>query len=644
VRVKPSTANDVARSSNIGLLTLILSTACSLCTGPNLLAQVGERPLQLSGFGGFGVEHTGIQDSDGTSVHTSERDLFGELGLTGSGYLYDPRFISFSGSAVWDGGDVTVDQAGTHNSGLLYNGTLSFLSDRSFPFGIYFSRARLNTGDTLEPPFTNTYTTYGINGQIRKPWLPSIAYNVGANDSANEVVNGQTFYSKSRFADVTATQRVNGWDMRLSDNYWRLSSDFTSTLDSLNTLSYETAKSFGDRVRLDLSAFRSTYDLKSTDNEGASSTNSDVFLASANLTWKNTSKLDSYYFANYSRNAINSALLLTDVTGAGGLPLAFNPQSVTSSSGTGGAGASYRATSDITLSSSVSYTDNGLSSQDLASLSAAARATVATDSLTTTAGYDYHAHLSRLGFENGVYLIWSHYALASGNGESSMGYNWFSTLSGGDPRLVRASVTYRSSDQANPVFFNLLETHDQHVLVKLDSNHFRAISLSGLGEYGTTSLFANGYHINLDTYNYQLSGTLRTLSLSAARGISNSAEALFGSSSILFQSGGSTGGVPISGALLNPLLLSDINFTRLSAIWRTSRKLQMESHYWRANYVFSFSGPTNNRTRQFDVDAQYQFGRFTLIGGYVKADSSAFDFTNRLGRYFFRVRFPFKIL
>ncbi len=640
--MKPLTVNQVDLSSNSRLSTLILLAACGLCTG-NLLAQVGERPLELSGFAGLGIEHIGIQDSDGTSVKTSERDLFGELGLTGNGYLYDPRFISFSASALYDGGDVTVDQAGTHNSGLLYSGNVSFLSDRSFPFGIYFSRARLNTGDTLVAPFTDTYTTYGINGQIRKPWLPAISYNVGANDSSNEIINGQTFYSRSRFADVTATRRVEGWDMRLSDNYWRLSSDFTSTLDSLNTLSYDAAKSFGDRVHLNLSAFRSSYNLKSNDNEGPSSNNSDVFLASANLTWKNTSKLDSYYFADYSRNAINSALLLSESTGAVGLPLAFNPENVTSSSETGGAGADYRPTSDITLSSSAAYTNNGLSSQDLASLSVAEQNSVVTSSLTTTSGYDYH-HNAKLGFEMGAYLIWSHYALANGNGESSLGYNWFETLSGGDPRRVRASVTYGSSDQANPVFFNLLSTHDQHVVVKLDSNHFRAISLSALGEYGTTSLSANGYHINLDTYNYQLTGTVRTLSLSAARGRSNSAEALFGSNSILFQSGGSTGGVPISGSLLNPQLLSAIDFTRVTALWRATRNLQVESHYWRANYAFNFLGATNNTTRQLDVDAQYQFGRFTLIGGYVKADSSVLDFTDRLGRYFFRVRFPFHIL
>jgi len=618
--------------------------ACSLCTGPNLLAQAGEQPLQLSGFGGFGVEHTGIRDSDGTSVYTGEQDLFGELGLNASGYLYDPRFISFSASALYDGGDVTVDQTGTHNTGLLYNGSFAFLSDRSFPFGIYFSRERLNTGDTLVPPYSDTYTTYGIDGQIRKPSLPAISYNLGANESADEVVNGQTLYSRTRFADVAATQRIAGWDMRLSDNYWRLTTDFTSTRDSLNTLSYNAARSFGDRVRANLSAFSSTYNLQSNDNQGASSTKSNVFLASANLSWKNTSKLDSYYFADYSRNAINSPLLLSQSTGATGLPLAFNPQNATSNSGTAGAGANYHATSDLTLSSSVSYTNNGLSSQDLASLSAAALATVFTSSLSTTVGYDYHAHGSKLDYDNGFYLIWSRYAVASGGSEASLGYNWFDTLSGGDPRRVRASVTYRTSDQANPVFFNLLETHDQDVAVKLDSNHFRAISLSALGDYGTTGLFANGYHISLDTYNYELTGTLRTLSLSAGRGISNSAEALFGSNSVLFQPGGSTGGVPISGSLLNPLLLSDIDFTRVSAIWRTSRKLQIESHYWRAKYAFNFLGATNNSTRQFDVDAQYQFGRFTLLGGYVKADSSAFDFNDRLGRFFFRIRFPFHIL
>ena len=623
-------------------MTLILLTVCGLGTG-NLRAQVAERPLQLDGFGGFGIQHTGIRDSDGASVYTGERDLFGEMGLTGNGYLYDPRFISFSGSAIYDGGDITVDQAGTHNSGLLYNGSLSFLPDRSFPFGIYFSRERLNTGDTLVAPFTNIYSTYGINGRIRKTWLPAISYNVGANNSANQVVTGQTIDSKTRFADVTATQQVDGWDMRLSDDYWRLSSGFTSELDSLNTLAYDAAKSFGDRVRLNLSAFRSTYDLKNLGSEEPSSANSDVLTASANLTWKNTSKLDSYYFADYSRNAINSELLLAGSTGATSLPLAFNPANTTTSAETGGAGANYHATPDVTLSSSVFYTNNGLSSQDIASLSAAEQNSVVTDSLATTTGFDFH-HTAKLGYEMGAYLIWDRYALASGKSDSALGYNWFDTLSGGNARRVHASVTYRSSDQANPVFFNLVSTHDQHVIVKLDSNHFRAVSLSALGDYGTTSLSANDYHIHLDTYNYQFTGTLRTLSLSAARGVSNSAEALFGSNSILFQTGGSTGAVPISGSLLNPQLLADIDFTRVSALWRASRKLQVEGHYWRANYIFNFLGSTNNNTRQFDVDAQYEFGRFTLIGGYIKGDSNALDFANRVDRYFFRVRFPFHIL
>jgi len=641
--VKELTTRGVNPRSNIRLTALLLFVACNLGTG-DLLAQQAERPLELNGFGGFGFEHTGTTAADGKSFSTSERDLFGELGLNANGYLYDPRFINFSGSAIYDGGDVTVDQSGTHNSGLLYNGSLSFLPDRSFPFAIYFSRARLNTGDTIVPPFTNTYTTYGINGQVRKPGLPAISYNAGANDSANEVVSGQTLDSRSRFADVSATERVDGWDMRLSDDYWRLSSDFTSERDSLNTLSYDATRSFGNGMHLNLSAFRSTYNLTTNGSQGLSSTNSDVLLASANLTWQNTPKLDSYYFADYSRNAINAALLLGESTGGGSLPLAFNPANVTSSSGTGGAGVNYRATSDLTLSSSASYTNNGLSSQDLATLSPSELKSVVTNSLTATSGFDYHTRMEKIGYESGFYLIWNRYALASGGSDSSIGYNWFDTLSGGDARRVHASVTYRNSEQSNPVFFNVFETNDQHVIVKLDSNHFRAISLSALGDYGTTSLSSNGYHVSLDTYNYQFTGTLRTISLSAARGRSNSTEALFGSNSILFEQGGSTGGVPISGSLLNPLLLSNIDFTRVSAIWRTTRRLQMESHYWRANYAFNFLGATNNNERQFDVDAQYQFGRFTLVGGYVNANSSALNFTDRVNRYFFRIRFPFHLM
>jgi hypothetical protein len=607
-----------------------------------LRAQTDQPALRLSGFGGLGFGRTSIHSGD--LWDSRYRDLSSEFGLSGSGFLYDPRFANYTLSTIWDGNNTAIDQGSARSNGLNFNGSLNFLPQRSFPFGFYFSRSRSDASGSLLPALTNSTSLWGFRGELKQPKLAHFTYNLGAGKSENDVVGGAVFYTRHRFANLNATRKLFGWDVRVGNNYLKTISSFANFLDRNNTLSADASRSFNERVRAGFGASRSTFEFR--DLAGDNQADSAVTLVYGNLNWAHTDKLESFYSFNATENAVNTLRIASRASGDSLGRLPFNDLSLDSSSQTLSSGLNYRPVENLSLNANLNYSHNGLPEASLGALSEDARRVLATDVLNAGVAGSYLRRVGGFNWHSGAGLDWQRFSLLAGEPDSGLGYRLDQGLSGGDVRRLRYSFGYRYNRRSNPIFFNVVTTRDHRGTLKLDSHYFGFVLLQGLAEIGTTKLDLAGSAIDLDTSNYMLSATFpaRRLSVFASRGVSSSGERLFNPDSILFQPGGSTGSVPLPGSLLNPLVYSDVMSRRVGLNWRVRPNLQIESRYSANQYVFLFLNSTENRYRQFDTTVQYKFGRFTMALGYGRASGQAARFEQQVNRLFFRVRFPFHIL
>jgi len=120
----------------------VLTGALVVCSGAALFAQGPIHISRVNGFGGFGFGRTGI--SSANLFNSTYQDLSSELGLDATGSLYDPRLVGYNFASFWDGNNTSVDQGRARSNGLSFNGNLSFLPERPFPFAVYFSRSHSN--------------------------------------------------------------------------------------------------------------------------------------------------------------------------------------------------------------------------------------------------------------------------------------------------------------------------------------------------------------------------------------------------------------------------------------------------------------------------------------------------------------------
>ena len=642
-RARPTKAMDRSYFRCLKVKRLVaLAIAWSCLAGSPLFAQGSRHSLRLNGWGGFGFGYTNTESGDGQLFGSSSRDLFGEFGVEAGGFLYDPRLLNYTFSSFWDGNNTSIDQGSALSRGLSFNGSLSFIPERSFPFTFYFSRSHSSNSGSLIPPYSTNNSLWGLRGELRKPRLALISYNLGLGKSENDLPTGEAFNTKQRFANLTATRKLFGWDLQLGEDYLRSSSTFSSFLQRNNTLSFRAGRDYGGRIRVDLGASYSAFAFRNL--RSGSSSDSSVTLVDGSLLWKHTEKLDSSYSFSISRNAVNALRILTSANGEPGIPLPFNAQVADTTTESFAAGANYRPTSRWSFNGHFNYSHNGLPEAALASLPPSARNAFTTSLLNLGGGYSYRRKVWKLDYHNAGSVSWQHFSLASGGDDSGVGFTLENGASGGDLRQARFSASYRYSRRSNPIFFNVVTNSDHRVNLKLETARWSMFVLQAIAEIGKGRLELAGSNLDVDVRNFMLSASRRRLTIYASHSASSSEELFFGPGSILFQPGGSTGRLALPAPLLNPLIFSDVTSDRVGVNWRPRNNLQIEGRYSRSRYDFVSLNELENRFRQFDITVQYKFGRFTMLGGYGRGSAEAARFNRHLDRVLFRVRFPFHIM
>ena len=605
--------------------------------GTTLFAQDPFHLTNLNGFGGFGFNRTAIESAG--PVRTSYLDLLGELGLSAEGSFYDPRLAGYSLSTSWDDNNTSLNQGSSHVNGLNYNGNISFLPERSCPFSFYFSQNHTNTVSSLIPAYRLLYSIRGIRGDIKGLRLAKISYNFGTSSSENDYTNGPLFKTRQRFADLAATRKLAGWDLRISDDYYRTEGNYAVLSSGYNRLDFTANHNYGDKFLISLGASDSTFSVKSPGQP--TSSDSSVLSTYGNATVRHTERLTSTYHFAFSRSAENTLAFLGQATG---IPVPANAASLNPSTVSAGTDLIYRVTDRLTVNGGLSYMHSGIVAG--AANPSTTQVYATTGVLSPNVGYGYFRKIWKLNFTNEGALNWQRYTLVNQTSQSGLGYDFDNQVQGGNVRKLRFTLSQRLDKRTNPFFFTITQSSDMRAALGLESEYFRFVDLRGLADVGTTTLDLFGSHLNVDTSQYMASATFpkRKLSISASRSVSNSLEQFFGPDSILFQPGGSTGAAPIPMDLLSPSVVSNAIAQRVMLTWRPRPNLEIQSSYNNNHLLFALRNPFENVYNEFDTIVSYKFGRFTIYAGYGRARIETLPSYNMTNRIFFRVRFPFHIL
>lgn len=614
---------------------LLAIAAWVLLAATPALAQQQHWGLHLNGWGGFGFNWA---NSSTEQMDNLYRDLGGDISLDASGFVYDPRLVTFDTIFSWNRLNSSLTQGNSGSSGWNLSTGLSFLSERSFPFTVFYSRTNQNAESDLFPLYTTINTQWGIRGSFKRPGsLGNFFYNFTNGSNRSDLSDGAAIETRYRNLSVSWNRPLKGWDLHAGADFNRLNNDSLVYSQNTRTFTFDAGRNFGERLRLDTNFMHSRFSFQD-ENSGSSDTG--VTTAVANLTWKHTSKLDSYYSAAVSLNGVN-AIRLESETGGGSNPLPFSPIVSNSSAQNIGAGMTYRATENLTLQAAAGFSHNSL--PGLTNLTLEQQSSLTTGVMNAGGGYSYRHTLKKLLFHSSGTVALQRYSMLNGlNYGSGVGYSLENGLSGGNPRTLRFSGSFRLAHRNNPVFFNASSTTDTALSGHLDTQRLKLFQISLTANYSMTDLELVGSKLNLTRTSYTVMATRPKLSLYYSRTSSNGNERFF--SLLPLQTPQARAQAAIVPDPLLRFVATELSGQRLGVVWRPKSNLLVEGRYDDSDYVFTQLGGTESRYKHFDVLATWKVGRFTVFGGFGHLSNATQTFGQDTNRVYVRVRFPFHIL
>ena len=620
----------------------IAVVALGLLALPAMAQNPSRFVLHMNGWSGFGFGYTNSTWGD---LGDSYQNLNTDFGVSANGYLYDPRLVDYDVAVAFDRGSFAVDQGSSSTNGLNVNGNLSFLPDRSFPFSVYFSRTNSGYNSDLVTPYNDVQKLWGFRGAIKNLPVGVVNYNFASGETDSTVTGGPTYQDRYRTGDVSLTRNLWGWQLRVGDDYnWSTNniSDFTQ---SNNTILADASRTFHDRIRLDVNQLYSTYSFQ---QPGSTQSDNSTMALNANMSWKHTEKLDSYYSFSFAHNAVNELALLTTINNVAN-PFPFNPLVSDTTTENFGAGASYRMRPNLTLGASFGFSHN--SAPEAGSLAPSVLPSVTTGSMNAGGSVSYRRKLWKLMYStSSVVMLQRFTTLANTNLGSGLGFSFDNGISGGDVRRLHFTASYRYSHRSNPVFFNASTTTDNLATGQVETAFFRFARLQAMADYGTTEIDLFNSNLKLHRASFMVMASRSQLSVFFARNSSSSNDRFFGPDSLLVQQEqqqNSSQQQNLIPPFFNPLVLTEVSSTRMGVVWHPRTNLQVEGRYAKYSDVFLLPQQTAYNYSQIEVLASYKFGRFTMYGGYGHATSLGgltTTFNQSTNRILFTVRFPFHIM
>jgi hypothetical protein len=603
--------------------------------------------LNVNGTAGLGMDY----NTSSTNGGESQNNLgwYRDFGFTGTGFVYDERLLLYNlGVSLGHNNNDNLVSTSTADY-LEYNGNFNFLSERDFPFSIYFSRASNSNGTALFPVVTTLSDRYGIQGAYHHPGRPNLFYNLSREYTRQESDVAQIPSTGSSNGQITGTYKLDGWDLRGAATYLRQSlGGFVETatpnvIATNTTFEGDVSRQFGLDKRLDFTALHSTFHDPTISGLGSGNTSLNVLYD-----WRLNKKLQTSYFANYTQTNTNVVQVLEQTTGQPGPDLPYNPSSLSTDSYGAGTRVNYQLFPSLMVHGDMAYNHINFSEQQLA-LTDPNTPTILTDgNISFGGGYNFHHKLWKFMYTSDGTVSNQRYTYVGGDVTDARNWSFTNGISGGDVRTVRYSASGGYSHRSSPLLFVLATTDILNAEARAETNRFDFVRFSGSFQLTHETFDLNTSNNRLLTTGVSFSATIPSWRVGAYGSIyrTNGTNFLFGTNSPLNQP---TGSIPTSQILI-PQFLTQTSGTRLGANWSPTQQLEIQTQFVHDRFFYSFENTTLTFASEWDTVVSYKFGRFTFYGGYsrggnvtgAQAGSTPFD-TSR-NRFFVQVRFPFHVM
>jgi len=623
------------------------------CLAGTALGQGPRYSLNLNGTAGFGIDYNTNDTRQLDSPSQNSLNWYRDFSLAGTGFVYDDRLLNY---------DVKVSQGGTDTSSVFTTsqnrylqgaGNFNFLSERDFPFSIFFSRTTDDSRASLFPTVTTLTSLFGVRGNYHRKGVPAIYYNVSRTTTSYDSALLTFPGTQNTAGDLATFYNLRGWQLRGNVDYLRQSlgaqSDAGSTsapnfLASSKSFQVDATRELRKDMHLTLDALRSTFDVSSGD-QGSSGTTGLI----ADLDWKPASKWQTSFSTSFADSSTNVLRLLQQVDGQAAPGPVFNPVTLSTTTESATGRVAYLVNTSLTLHADTSYGHTGFSDSTLADMTGQTRDLVSDASVNAGGGYNFRHTLWKFHLDNNGSVQLQRYSFLNGQSNTGTGYSVSQGVSTGNVRTLLVSGTVGYDHHTNPYFLNVTTSDNLTSSARIETNHFNFVHFSASGQISRqeVSLADSNDHVLGKGASFSMVFPRQKVSLYGMFFNTNANSVLFGSTSILTQTPGSIQSVPTTDLLL-PTFLTQTSGKRFGLLWSPSTNLAVQAQYVHNRFYYWFQDQTLDFDSEWDATVQYKFGRFTFYGGYSRGGNITGvgllpQIESDRNRIFFQVRFPFHV-
>jgi hypothetical protein len=605
-----------------------------------------ETPPETWHFGGeLGADFSSANNtqlfSPSPSNPTTEYETVGgDLSLFLSGFLKDPKFLSFSTDFNGDHGSNAVALGGYRDSAYGGGFDASFLPDRPFPFHVFFRKSQYGTAGTGFGQNADT-SSFGFDWALREPNLPHVGLHFLKESNEVQLPTSLTNSSyRLNELGITASDDWKGW--KWNGGF----TDFGSTNSAAESLALPTAFEEGLKAQ-SLFVSRTFWDDKARFNfddrlqwqqeqfRGQPAGRFTDAYVTSRLYIDHTPKLSSNYFYSFTRITQDGETSSSGAEGAGSVSFISLPP-VTSN--TVGGEVDYRLTPSLSLFQQVQeYFVRALPAVS-ATQTPLEGETSETDSLSGVTfarawrGLEltarYAGHLQVLGTNLG-----HHPATFANDLQGRVAWGDARRL-----RLIASGVDSR---------YNLVDqlggfTTTRNLRLQAERALLLGWHLRGSVERDWLEYLNLSGDIKSNSTNFSVQMEHKRVALSAGRTTSVGAGALF--PAIVSAEQWLSVPLPLSDLVATPLLNSISRVETAAASVHVRRQFDVVADFMSERDLLALS---RVRFRTVDVSGRYRVGKLTIQAGYasyrIENATVAIRTGTLLNRYFVRVSRDFKV-
>ena len=612
-----------------GLLAAMAAAGVGVCA----LGQ--ERPLTLNGnaFASYSNVRSRMDALGTGTAGMRTTDFPWGFDLNARSYLFDPRFLSFTGEMNLLRGTLTQNGAETKQQNLGWGLGVEFLRQSAYPLRVRYVSYNSDFLQRRLQTTTSFRKSFGVDWSYRKAGKPTVdvgydnsQYDYGSvvSEPASAVLRRP---NRSRLLTSGVGYAWRGWQNSVRYSRGRMDDWGTQAVVDQEFAQATTQRNFSGMRMLTLLG---TYQAQEYANQGLGLKQSfPLANLRAEFTGRPSEKHNYQLFHEYFRSDFRTARL--------GLTAAEAPAETAAAGG----GNSFQRTGGAETYRPVPSLEVGVMA-DVARLSPWAIATGATSKMANVSG--------RAAWHKRFWIVEPRASVTRGIGFAAMqsgesrqvpitGYS--AGLQVGSLSKLALSGDY--SVYRRPEIYQIGgETTTRLTNLRLDSRAMRGLSVSAEANRNEMDILAARGRERMKVDTMSASVIQRWVSLQGIRTVTK------GERSYLYGAVGGLGSgivtVPVEEILRSPLIPNRGAQNSAAMTLRPWRSLELQGRYTQQRYVFRL-GSQDSRLEQYEAFLTYRLGKFQVTAGVLHAEGVAnFTIQNNWNSYFIRVSRAFHIL